>query len=381
MKKPDRHNSPRQKIVLMCVTNDLVSDNRVHKMALSLMEMGFLVQLIGRKLKHSPTINDRPYSTHRFKLTFTKSALFYANYNLRLFIYLLFARFDVVVSNDLDTLLACYWASRLKRKPIVYDSHEYFTEVPELVNRPKVKQVWEKIEKSIVPKLTNCITVGQSIADIYEKKYGVKFNVIRNLSNRQPGEENAGEASPPFPTDKPVILYQGAVNLGRGIEEAILAMKQIDFARLVIIGDGDKLDACKELAMQNHLETKVIFTGRIPLRELCHFTPYATIGLSIEKDMGLNYRFALPNKLFDYIQAGVPVLASSLPEIKGIVERYETGMVIDEISPESIVKGITTMINSPGQMERWKENARKASVILCWEEQEHLLNSIYTHFL
>lgn len=371
----------RAKRIIMAVTNDLVTDNRVHKIALTLLEMGFNVTLAGRKYPSGKIKLERPYHTRRFSLWFNKGPLFYTNYNIRLFFHLLFSTFDVVVSNDLDTLPACFLASRIKRKNIVYDSHEYFTEIPELVDRPRVKLVWEKIERTIVPKLAHCYTVCQSIADIYGEKYGTLFRVVRNVPFYKENELHNKPFTPPFPTNYPVIIYQGAVNLGRGIEEAILAMHHINGAKLVIIGGGDKVGSCKELVDKEGLNEKVLFTGRIPFDELRKITGFATIGLSIEKDMGLNYRYALPNKIFDYIQSEVPVLASSLPEIKRIVNDFSVGYLIHETTPENIAGAILTMLSDEKSYREWKENCRKAKTILCWENEQQTVKAVFKPFL
>lgn len=369
----------KKKTLALAVTNDLVTDNRVHKIATTLIDMGFEVTLIGRYLDNSLPLTHRKYTTHRFNLWFNKGPLFYANYNIRLFFYLLLKNFDVIVSNDLDTLLACFVASEILKKPIVYDSHEYFTEVPELVNRPWIKHRWEEIEHGIVPKLKHCYTVCQSIANIYNTKYGTSFKVVRNLPKLRKTQSEP-EFQPPFPTNLPVVLYQGAVNVGRGIQEAILAMHYLNNVRLVIIGAGDELDEIRRLVKNENLGSKVIITGRITLEELQKITPFATIGLTVEKDIGLNYRYALPNKLFDYIQSEVPVLSSQLPEIKSVVEKYKIGLTISEVTPEQISKGVNTMLSSPELLAEWKQNCKIASKELCWENEEKIIKGIYSTF-
>jgi len=258
MSKPIETGVTLKKRVVLAVTNDLVTDNRVNKVALSLLEMGFDVTLTGRDYPSGKEELNRPYHTNRFHLWFNKGPQFYANYNIRLFFYLISKCFYVIVSNDLDTLPACYLASKWTKKPLVYDSHEYYTEVPELVSRPFVKRCWEKIEKRILPNVKHCYTVCQSIADVYNEKYGNNFQVIRNLPSRI-DLTTSENSEPKFPIDKPVIIYQGAVNLGRGVEEAILSMHQLENVNLVIAGGGDMLDSCKELAEKEKLTDRVFF--------------------------------------------------------------------------------------------------------------------------
>ena len=300
--------------IIVSVTNDLVADNRVHKVCTSLINMGFDILLIGRKLPKSLPLNIRDYQTKRFNLIFKTGALFYAEYNFRLFLFLLFAKFNVLLANDLDSLTANFLASKIKNKPLVYDSHEYFTEVPELINRPKTQRIWQWLEQKMVPKIKYAYTVCNSIAKIYEEKYGTEFKVVRNI----PKAIKTTVVKDENPTK--IILYQGAVNIGRGLEQAILAMKYINRAKLIIAGDGDIKTQLESLVEKENLLNRVEFTGRLPIEELAKLTPQADLGLSIEEDLGLNYRFALPNKLFDYIQAQVPVLVTNLPEMVAIVK-------------------------------------------------------------
>ena len=288
----------KNKRLIASVTNDLVTDNRVHKICTTLTEMGFEVTLIGRKLKNSLPV-DRSYHTKRMKLIFTKGPWFYAEYNFRLYLLLLFSNAYVLLANDLDTLPANFLASRVNRIPLVYDSHEYFTEVPELVNRPKVKRIWEWLEQKIVPHIKYAYTVCESIAKIYEGKYGISFKVVRNLPKLSITRKSANEEA-----IEKRIIYQGALNIGRGLEQAIQSMKYLENVKLIIAGDGDIKTRLENIVIEENLSDRVEFTGRLPLEKLAQLTATAHLGLSIEEDIGLNYRYTLPNKLFDYIQAG-----------------------------------------------------------------------------
>jgi len=365
----------RKKQIIVSVTNDLVADNRVHKVCTSLEETGFSVLLVGRKLKNSQPLN-RNYRTHRMRLCFTKGACFYAEYNFRLLLFLLFRKADVLLANDLDALTANYLASKIKRSALVYDSHEYFTEVPELIGRPRVKRIWEWLEKKMLPNLKHCYTVCDSIAAVYHEKYGVPFQVVRNI----PTSKNTVQLNEKENQQK-IILYQGAVNIGRGLEQAIKSMHFIDGAQLVIAGDGDIKGQLEELVRTEQLEDKVRFTGRLSIEELAKLTPTADLGLSIEEDLGLNYRFALPNKLFDYIRAGVPVLISDLPEMKAIVEKYDIGAISKSHDPKDLASAIIEALNNSNKRKNWKTNLVQASKDLTWENEEKVLKGIFSEFL
>ena len=169
-----------QKTAIVCVTNDLSTDQRVHKTCLSLQKSDYFVIEYGRLLPESLPL-ERSYFTHRKKLWFRSGPQFYAEYNIRLFLYLMTAEVDLIFANDLDTLLAAYLAAKLRNKRLIYDTHEYYTETPELVNRPRTQAIWKKIEDMLFPKLTDILTVNKSIANLYGEKYSKKVSVSRNI--------------------------------------------------------------------------------------------------------------------------------------------------------------------------------------------------------
>jgi glycosyltransferase involved in cell wall biosynthesis len=282
-----------------------------------------------------------------------------------------------LLSNDLDTLPANFLASKVKNKPLVYDSHEYFTEVPELIGRPGVKKVWEWLEKKMVPDIKYAFTVCNSIAKIYEDKYGTKFKVVRNL----PVTGSFTPQTEKSENQQKIILYQGAVNIGRGLEQAILAMHFIENAKLIIAGDGDIKTILQNLVQKENLHNKVEFYGRLSLEELTKLTPQADLGLSIEEDLGLNYRFALPNKLFDYIQAQVPVFITNLPEMAAIVNQYQIGEITDSLEPRHLAEKITDALTNHEKRKIWKSNLPAAAKDLTWENEEKVIWELFSGFL
>jgi glycosyltransferase involved in cell wall biosynthesis len=300
--------------------------------------------------------------------------MFYACYNIRLFCYLLFVKADIFLANDLDTLPANYHASKIRKKKLVYDSHEYFTEVPELIGRNRTRNFWLKIERKILPKIKNSYTVSQSIADEYNKKYRINMQVIMNL----PEYKNQDAAIEKKSDQEKIIIYQGALNKARGLEQIIAAMKHINNAQLRIYGDGDITAELQRLVKESYLEEKVIFFGRFPFEKMHEITMTADLGISLEQNMGLNYFYALPNKLFDYIQAQIPVLCSGFPEMKKIIDHYNIGKTIDKHDPVFIAETINKIFADNAQFILWKENLKPAARELCWETQEEKLLKIFS---
>ncbi|MFH1320447.1 MAG: glycosyltransferase [Bacteroidota bacterium] len=368
------------KKTIVSVTTDLVIDQRVHKVCLFLKKRGLEVILIGRKRRKSLLVDKRSYVTRRMFLFFDKGPLFYAEYNIRLFFFLLFRKADVLVSNDLDTLLPNYLISKIKRTVLVYDSHEFFTELPELQERKFIRGIWKCIEGGILPKIKHCYTVSKSIAEAYEKKYKIQMRVVRNvpMQNTLIKLSKSSELLESLHRgEKKIIMYQGTLNIGRGIYKVLDAMLLLENVLFVIVGDGYDLENIKKRVDELELSNKVKFTGEVPFDQLAAYTCRADIGLLLEENMGLSYLYSLPNKLFDFIHAGVPVLASPLFEIKKIFENYEIGEMIENHYPGHIAEKIKFMLNNKEKIIIWKENLKNAAMEYCWENEEKELEKIY----
>ena len=369
------------KRAIVSVINDLVTDQRVNKSCLALQKAGYEVLLVGRKQRKSPPMDERPYATQRMKLLFEKGPLFYAEYNVRLFFFLLFHRANLLLSNDLDTILPNYFISRLKGIKMIFDSHEYFTETPELVHRPKVQQVWKRIEGFTVPKLNEMITVCGSIADLFQEKYGVKVHVIRNIPPRKALPPKGDKEALGLPTDKHLLVLQGSgINIQRGAEELVQAMPLLDNCFLMIIGGGDVLPILKQMVVDLEITDRVRFFPRMTYQGMMAHTQLAELGFCLDKDTNLNYRFSLPNKLFDFIQAGVPIVASHLTEIEKIIRQYDLGLFIENHEPATIAATIREALSDGVRRAQWKQNLRIAAQDLCWENEEQKLLEIYRHY-
>jgi len=352
------------KRIIISVTNDLFSDQRVLKVAHSCHNNGYDVLLVGRKNNNSQPLI-LPFKYKLLRLWFNRSGLFFAEYNIRLFFVLLFYRADILLSNDTDTLLANYLVSKIRRKKLVFDAHEIFPELPELAHRPRIKRIWKKIEDWILPHLKHSYTVCQSISDYYNQKYNINMKVVRNVPYYA---KYVGDKMLDY-SGKKIILYQGALNFGRGLEWAIDAMPLVNNAVLVIIGNGTIFNELKERVNNLNLNDKVIFLGRISGSELYKYTPSADLGLCLLKNRGLNYYYSLPNRIFDYLHAGVPVLATDFPEIANIVNNYKTGILIKRYNPEYLAGVLNDFFSKEFDTSHFTETAKQ----FCWENEEKIL--------
>ena len=222
------------KRICVSVSNDLICDNRVNKTCKSLVDYGLSVKLIGRAFKQSPLLPSRSYKCKRISIIFKKNAIYYAELNLKLFFYLLFSKQDFLWANDLDTLLPNYLVAKLKKKPLIFDSHEHFTQVPELKNNPFAKKVWKAIEKHCIKGCDAVFTVCNPIKNYFKEEYNKESLVVRNIPPRIFFKQ---ETIPSFKKEN-TIVWQGAVNVERGLEELCEAMQWID-AKLLIMGVGD----------------------------------------------------------------------------------------------------------------------------------------------
>lgn len=354
--------------IVFTVSNDLSYDQRMQRICHSLATHGHTALLVGRALPHSIPLTVNTFEQKRLRCFFKKGFLFYGEYNLRLFFFLLLLkRYDAICSIDLDTLPAGFFASLLRRKRRVFDAHEYFTEVPEVVNRPFVKGFWELVAKSILPFYHYAYTVGHGLADIFEQRYGLKFAVVRNVAAKTNLPENRS-ACP-----EKMLLYQGALNEGRGLEAAIQAMQSIDNVQLAIAGEGDLSQQLRTLTQQLQLQNKVYFHGYVTPKNLKTLTAQAWVGINLLENRGLSYYYSLANKFFDCVQAGVPVITMDFPEYRALNEAFEVAILLPALTPETVAEAVHKLLTDKELYSKLRLNCLRAREVWHWEAEEKVL--------
>ena len=354
--------------IILTVFNDLTTDQRMIRICTSLSGAGYQVLLVGRKEAHSLPLQSRSYQQERLSCFFRKGKALYIEFNLRLFFYLLFRRPRIICAIDLDTILPCYLISLFAKCKRVYDAHELFCEMKEIVTRPVIYRAWKKLERFTVPRFRLGYTVSGPIADEFRKMYGVQYTVIRNLPVLKP--LMIGEKSTRF------ILYQGAVNEGRCFETLIPAMKQVP-ARLVICGDGNFMQQARELVKMHDLDEKVEFKGRLSPEQLELITRNAWAGVTLFDKTGLSNYYSLANRFFDYFHAGLPQVCVNFPVYKEINNQYPLAVLIDDQEPATIAEALNRLLEDKVLYHQLQQQCMKAREVLNWQEEEKELLKFY----
>ncbi|MCH2197155.1 MAG: glycosyltransferase [Flavobacteriales bacterium] len=357
------------KKIAVLVSNDLSHDQRVRKTCEVLLKHGLEPVLVGRLLEGSIDF-ERPYETVRFPLKHTGGARFYAELQkvLDRFLRSRGNEFTGVWANDLDTLWPAWRFHKRTGKAIIYDSHEYFTEAAGLTGRPFPKKVWETIEGRIFPRLKYVFTVNESIAEIYRKKYKVDVQVLRNVPFLKTQEIVARSRQElGLPEGRLVILQGAFMDKDRGIVEAVEAFQHLNDVHLLLVGAGEEWQRAQELRKELGLEDKITIKPKLPYKELVQHTRNADLGLSLDKGLHFNYYYSLPNKLFDYIHAGIPVLASPLPEVKRVVEGMKVGQLIPDWDPKNIAEAIEKILSIDKQ--EWTSGLQEARETFNWDAE------------
>jgi len=405
---------------VFCVTNDLNTDQRMIRICSTLQAAGWEVELIGRKKSNSSELLERTFKQTRLNCFFQRGKFFYIEYNFRLWFYLLFLNMDLLCVIDLDTALPGIFMKNFRSIYLVYDAHELFPMVPEVRNRKMVQRIWFWVERRIFKKADLIYTVGSALADYFQQKYHRKVEVIRNMpislsaeSNFRISEINTFDSDSNFRitelnsvdsdsktsntaksktanaaesrilqipfNDGTFILYQGALNQGRGLERLLRILIREEFP-LLLVGSGDVEADLKQFVRDNLLQDRVHFMGFVRPELLPQITRKARIGYNVSENEGLSYYLSLNNKFFDYVEAKLPSLINDFPEYVALTQEFKVGLVA-ELNDTVIAKKLRILMKNDEIYQECVENCIKAREIWSWKNESQKLIDLYNSFL
>lgn len=360
----------RDRRIAVWVSNDLTFDQRVKKTCETLEGLGWTPVLVGRKMAESVPWTG-PWEAHRLSLSAESGPKFYASLQWELHKWLLrhSSELDAIWCNDLDTLAPAVWHGAL---PVVYDSHEYFTEAAGLTGKPIKRAMWLALERWAFKSLPCMITVNESIASSYREAYGLEVLVVRNMPRRQPLVEVQGRQAFEaygIPTDLPIALMQGAfMDRDRGAAEAVAALPHMPHIRLVLVGAGIEWTEAQARVDDPAMGGRLHCIPKLPFDDLRKLTASADVGLSLDKGGHGNYEMSLPNKLFDFMHALLPMVVTARKEVAAIVRDHGLGEVVDHATPDAVSEAVDRVLARP--RGEWAVSLERASQSFHWGVDE-----------
>lgn len=320
------------------------------------------------------------YPIHRIgQLTWPSRKIRFIQYNLKAALIGMRLKADIYHAVDVDTLAAAFWAANRTGGKVIYEARELYTELEPLRSRNLVRSFWGYLEKRLIGKAARVVTINDSIADELCRRYRIKRpDVIRNVA-KSPVSISPVDLRRKFgiPDDHKIIVYQGVLRRGQGLLYQLDILQHLEKVVMLFIGRGPIEAELKEKSSSLNVEDKVIFAGRVPPDELLNYTASADAGILLMEDIALNNRLALPQKLFQYLSAGLPQVVSPMPEISGFVEGENTGVVVSLSDPREAADTIGGFIFDEGLYSAVRENCRRSSLKNNWETESVKWIEIY----
>lgn len=374
--------------ISMIVLNPFTHDARVAKEANTLQKSGHRVTVNALWAKGLPEqeTSIEGYKIRRVRVKARERRLFPGAAWLEMLPKLIsdigFQHPDVIHAHDLNALIpASLAASRIKVK-LIYDSHEFETgrdAESSRANRFK-GWFWGQMERILIHRAQAVITVSPSIANALTNKYKIATPaIIRNCPESLPiPPRGILRAQLHIPPEMPIVLFQGVLGPDRGLIPLVYAIAQVPDCCLVLIGEGPLQRQIRQLAQETGLGDRLYEFKKVPLRELLNYTCDASLGTCLTENTCLNHFYSLPNKLFEYLMVGVPVLASNFPDMRSIVEQSNAGVVADPGNIAAIRDALQRALTNRVYLEQMSRNARQAAETRYnWEHEAQTLLSIY----
>lgn len=358
---------------------DIETDARTLNLAHTIARQGLKVSVIG--LGTASIITDDPNdSISYYKIhinpknkTWQKWLDFYRKSTVIAFD----IRTKFIFAEDVYSLpIAKEMANNCKAK-LIYDSREIYSALGPLAGKKFKQLIIKHFEKHYIHRVSDIIVTGELDKQLLEQTLSNKhkYHIIKNFPKRKPKVySNKIREKFAIPDSTSIALYQGVIHKGRGIEKTIQAIATLRDAVLVIIGDGPYMPQIRNYINTKQLQAKVHLTGAIPYEQLHEWTCSADIGISFIEPVSKSYELALPNKLFEYIMAEIPVLCTDLPPMKDVIDTYNVGKYLPFDSPTELIA--STIYFLLQNRDTFAMNCRDATPKLCFETQEQTIKEL-----
>jgi glycosyltransferase involved in cell wall biosynthesis len=376
----------------MIVLNEFVHDARVEKEATTLIQAGYRVTVIARRInpalaeeenKDGIAVRRVSIAPHQGRTSLVARAFKVLNFYMRLIRVAFSLDADIYHAHDANALPVGWAAAFLRRAKLIYDAHEFERDrnwgrsnLP-----PIVRKYWALPERLFIRRADAVITVSGSIARALAAIYRIKEPaLVRNcppLYVETSKTDRIRDANPAIGADQPIVLYQGRIAANRGLRQFIQGTMGVPNAVAVLLGNGPLRSELEAWVEENDWSERVFFMGYVPQNVLLRYTASADIGVSLIENACLSYYYSLPNKLFEYQQAGLPVIASNFPEMSAIVGGYDLGELVDPDDVPAITAAIHRLLSDPARYAQLRENAHKAAQRFNWEAESRTLLEVY----
>jgi glycosyltransferase involved in cell wall biosynthesis len=357
----------------ICFTflGDIQFDSRLSKCARSLFEKGYRVTVViaseKREKRQSPGITLKTIRIPRAR----RGKLRFLSFYLKSLWPALHSRADCYFASDLYSLPIAYLAARFCHANLIYDSREFYSSIAALRDRQEVQRFWSYIERKMIPRADAVFTVNDALAESISIRYSIPKPVaLLNCPRKQAVHKSDRlRRLLSLAVGPRILLYQGGLQRGRGIHTMLSVINRIAGALLVLMGNGDLKDEVLEIIKRDKLGQKVFLLDAVRVGDLLDRTASAHVGLCLIENYGESYYHSLPNKLFEYVAAGVPVVASNFPEIGRFVESNQVGLCVNPENEDEIVAAIQRLVNDTELHRAFVRHCEETASRYTWENE------------
>jgi glycosyltransferase involved in cell wall biosynthesis len=295
-------------------------------------------------------------------------------------------RADAYHAHDITALPACYLAATFRRKPLIFDAHELPLTQQHLIERPALTGASRMALRLMIRRCKGAITVSPPLVTEMQRLYGgPKATLVRNIPDYQaPADTDLLRRHFGLGPQARIALYQGYFQANRSLDVLVRTAQLLAPGNvIVLLGEGSHRSMVEALIAELGVEDRIKIKDYVSHHELLSWTASADLGLSVfSRDISISTRYCLPNKLFEYLMGGLPILTTPLDAVVELVRRYEVGWEIESMEPSIVAEAINKMLANATELARMRANALRAcEKELRWDVEKRTLVDLYQRTL